>query len=316
MSRRLSRRRIFRSFVAIFGATVGCAILASGCGGSDAQGAAHATVQSGGVETVLASAEALLRSDERLPASRRVAHPPSAAGTLLDHPRGEPFAHVVDRHVFLLSHAAPTLLLHAFVHNAPPFARVLASGSVRGRRGFRYWWEEIGVPSADGASGPRRLSLAIARAGGETVAARIDARVEVHLPHSVVFTVPNSARWLTVQVIQDAAQRGERPHIARTVPVADPDRVARVAAIVNSLPVYEPTQPAPSCPAGGDWPLLVLTFRSGPAGAIVASVRASPQSCTEAVSLMLPGKPPYALTGSRRLTSVVERETGHRLKLP
>jgi hypothetical protein len=310
----MSHRRVRRSVIAIL--CVGTSVLVGGCGGSDAQGAAHATAQSGGAETVLASAEALLRSDERLPASRRVAHPPSAAGTLLDHPRGEPFAHVVDRHVFLLSHAAPTLLLHAFMRDAPPFARVLAGGSVRGRQGFKYWWEEIGVRSADGAPGPRRLSLAIARTGGETVAVRIDARVEFRLPHSVDFTIPSSARWLAAQVIQDAARHGEPPRIARTVPVADPDRVARIAAIVNSLPVYEPTQPAPSCPAGGDSTLLVLTFRSGPAGAIVASVRASPQSCTEAVSLMLPGKPPYALTGSSRLTSVLERETGHGLELP
>ena len=308
-----------RSFVTLLGVTVGCSILASGCGSSDARGALHATSRSGGSGSALTAAEALLRSDERLPSSTRVARPPSTARQLLDHPLGEPFAHVVDRHVFLLSRAAPSELLHAFAHDAPPSARVLAGGSLRGRQGFKYWWEEIGVPGGEGALGPRRLSLAIAPARDHMVAARIDARVAFHLPRSPDFIVPGSARWLTVQVVQGevAPRRRERPRVTQTVTVDDPNRVAHVAETVNALPVYEPIQPAPSCPAGGKSALVVLTFRAGRGEPVIASVRAYPRRCTvEAVSLVLPGKPPYALTGSNRLIRVVEREAGQRLELP
>lgn len=260
-----------------------------------------------------------MASDERLPSSRRVARLPSRSSPLLRRPLGEPFAHVVDRHVFLLSRAAPLTLLRAFAHDAPPSAHVLASGSMKDRHGFRYWWEEIGVPDGEGALGPRRLSLAIALAGNHGLAARIDARVAFHLPHSPDFVVPSSARRLTVQVVQGvvAPPRRRRLRVIQTVTVDDPNQVARVAAVVNALPVYEPTPPAPSCPAGGQSALVVLTFRAGGSEPSVASVRAYPRRCTvEAVSLVLPGKRPYELTGSGHLIRVVEREAGQRLELP
>ncbi len=313
-----NRHRMRRSLVALLGVAAGCLILASGCGGSDAQGVAHSATPSARVEAASA-AETLLASDERLPSSRPVARPPSVARALLDRPIGEPFAHVVDRHAFLLSRAAPSTLLRAFAHDAPASARVLAGGSARDRHGFRYWWEEIGVPRAEGTLGPRRLGLAIARAEGNAVAARIDARVAFHLPHSPAFVVPGSATRLAIRVVQGelAPRRRKRPRVMQTVTVADPSRVARIAAAVNALAVYEPTHPAPSCPVGGPSAFVVLTFRAGGRGPIVASVRAYPRRCTvEAVSLVLPGKPPYELTGSGHLLRVVEREARRRLQLP
>jgi len=312
----MSHRCMRRSAIAILGVLGGASILASGCGGSAAQGAAHITRGSEGSGAALAAAEALLRTDQQLPSSRRVARPPAAAGTLLDQSRAEPFAHVVDLHVFLSSRAAPPVLLHAFAHDAPPSARVLAGGSSRGRQGMRYWWEEIGVPGEQGALGPRRLSLAIARTGAHTVAVRIDARVAFHIPHSPDYVIPGSVRWLTVQVVGGSGasrRRQGRSRVMQTLTLADPSRVARVAATVNELPVYEPTQPAASCPAGGESSVVILTFRTARDGPVMASVRSSPRGCTKAVSLLLPGKPPYALTGSDRLTSVIEREVGQKL---
>lgn len=319
----MTRSNTWDSSFTALALVVSCAILISSCGGSDAAaGVAHATGQTRASGPALAAAAAskLLANEELLPLAVRVARPPSAVHGLLDHPAPhEAFAHVIDLHIFLISSLAPATLLRFFSHHVPRGTRVLGGGRLSVGKRSTYWWEELNVPSNESTIQPQRLNLAIAAVGQDEVAVRVDARVAWHLEHSPSFHIPSTARWLTIDVVRTYLVRGHGEH-RRTVqllPLEKPRSVATIIATVNALPVYEPTNPLPSCPAGGGSGFALLTFRSIKNGPILASARVYPRYCaSEVVRLMLPHEPAYALTGSTRLLGLIEREVGRRLLLP
>jgi hypothetical protein len=183
-------------------------------------------------------------------------------------------------------------------HEPPGFA-FLGGGNGTGfvtARGTDVMWTITFIrPDVPGVLTERQLVATVAADGRDRVAIRLDA-YSVWLPvRPAAETIPASAQSVTITPVA-----GE-PAAEHQVTVTDPTRVARIAALVNALPVYPPRGPM-WCdillPLDGG-PAMRLTFRTS-AGRALAVVTAYQEEC-QLVDVVTGGKTMPALAGAQTL---------------
>ena len=101
-------------------------------------------------------------------------------------------------------------------------------------------------------------------------------------------TIPSGARAVTVTPVFGQDPNTSRHHLDHAFTITDPAKVARIAAIINGLSPF-PVQ-ALSC-ARGNGSAMQLTFRTSPAGPVLANVLATYTGCPRVWNLDAPDKP-------------------------
>ncbi len=160
------------------------------------------------------------------------------------------------------------------------------------------WFDQFSLPPVPNVLFQRSLLVEVVGHGTGQTAIRVDAQVTWLPAKPAAERIPPDAKVLTV-----AAQPGPGPQQARKrlvdppVMITDPATVARIAALVDGLPLFPPG--VFSCPAdfGGGTRLTFSASRNGPALAVV-TVRDS--GCA-GVSLVVGGRSLPALSGGRDL---------------
>jgi hypothetical protein len=157
-----------------------------------------------------------------------------------------------------------------------------APGMPRSGLHFPPVWDD----TFSGAAG--ELMVSVAADGPGMVAVRVDAQV-VWLPAKPAGErVPATARVVTITHVPGS---GPQPAGDAPVTVTDPATVARIAAVIDRLPVYPPG--IRFCPLD-DGSGMRLTFRAAISGPALAVVTAQSGGCGT-VAVTIGGKPMPAL---------------------
>lgn len=169
------------------------------------------------------------------------------------------------------------------------------------------WFEQFSLPPVPGVLTQRWLLVAAVGDGTGRTAIRVDAQV-VWLPAKPsAERIPPSATAATVAPLPEFIPDSARPRPpGPPVTITDPARVARIAALVDGLPVFPPG--TFSCPAevsGG----IRLTFRASQTGPVLAVITADSSGC-QVVSVVIDGHPQPALAGSASLQRDVQAIAG------
>ncbi len=117
--------------------------------------------------------------------------------------------------------------------------------------------------------------LAVPDGPGQT-AIRADAQVTWLPTRPASERIPADARAVTVTPVFGLQPDRARERLDRAVTVTDPAAVARIAALIDSLPLFP--RGMFSCPADFGAAML-LTFRTRPGGPVVAVLRAEYNGC-------------------------------------
>lgn len=152
-----------------------------------------------------------------------------------------------------------------------------------------------------GAAG--ELEVSVAADGPGEVAIRLDARATWLPARPAAERVPAAAQVVTITHVP-----GSEPQPAGDAPVTmtNPAMVARIAAIVDALPVFPPG--ITSCPLS-DGSGMRLTFRATPSGPALAVVTAQTDGC-ESVAVTIGGKSMPTLAQSASLQQQVATMAG------
>ena len=318
-------------------ATVGCGLIAlAGCGiqhapqltGPSVPGAPNAPTAGSPHQRAVADAARIIASFPPPPGAARSARPPSP---LLDRPpEGPPITpDVVTATRWWTAPGQPLAVLawvaaHApagFTGGGPPGeAGYIPPGDFKPGHGpppekdLRpyEWWDQFSLPAVPDVLTERVLLVAVVRAGSDRTAIRMDAQV-VWLPAKpAAERIPPDATVVTlapeVGVPVPARQRlADRP-----MTITDPARVARIAAVVDGLPVFPPG--TFSCPADIGWGIR-LTFRAGLHGRALALVTGDQGGC-ETVSVVINGEPLLPLADGGSLEARVLQIAGVRWPYP
>jgi hypothetical protein len=128
------------------------------------------------------------------------------------------------------------------------------------------------------------LVVSVAADGPGQVAIRVDAQVMWLPAKPAAERIPSAAKVVTITHVP-----GSGPQSAGDVPVTitDPATVARIAAIVDALPVYPPG--IMGCPLS-DGSGMRLTFRATLSGPALSVVTAQSEGCPS-VTVTIGGKP-------------------------
>jgi hypothetical protein len=154
-------------------------------------------------------------------------------------------------------------------------------------------------PSVTGVLSSRSLLLTLVAESGGRTGLRADAQVVWVVPRPASERIPAGARVLEIDY-----SKGEKP--PREFTVLNRRAVHRIAALIDGLPIVQPTDPH-SCPAMQANPRTVtLTFRAAPAGRSLAeAAQAEPPGSCAAMSLEIHGKRRPALTGAETVLRAV-----------
>jgi hypothetical protein len=152
-----------------------------------------------------------------------------------------------------------------------------------------------------GAAG--ELEVSVAADGPGEVAIRLDAQATWLPARPAAERVPAAARVVTITHVP-----GSEPQSAGDAPatMTNPAMVARIAAIVDALPLFPPG--IASCPLS-DGSGMRLTFRATPSGPALAVVTAQTDGC-ESVAVTIGGKSMPTLAHSASLQQQVVTVAG------
>jgi hypothetical protein len=147
-------------------------------------------------------------------------------------------------------------------------------------------------PSVTGVLSSRSLLLTAVAELGERTGLRADAQDVWVVPRPASERIPPGARVLEV----DYSKGGKPP---REFTILNRRAVRRIAALIDGLPIVQPTGPH-SCPAMQANPRTVtLIFRAAPAGAVLAkATQVEPPGACAAMSLEIHGRGRPELTGA------------------
>jgi hypothetical protein len=148
------------------------------------------------------------------------------------------------------------------------------------------------LPPVDDVLDSRQLLVEAVRDGDNT-AIRIDAQVTWLPARTASDQVPAQAKAVTITMDPDPNQGSEKPPEPATI--TDPAKVRKLAALINSLPVYTPG--LRRCLPNEIGASLTLTFRASPQGPPLASVTSQLSICQD-ITLTIGGKPQPDLRGA------------------
>ena len=177
----------------------------------------------------------------------------------------------------------------------PP--RPVAPGMPQSGPHFPAVWDDVFSNAAG------ELVVSVADDGPDTVAVRVDAQV-IWLPAKpAAERVPATAKVVTIVHVP-----GSEPQPAGDAPVTitDPGTVARIAAVIDGLPVSPPG--IRFCPLD-DGSGMRLTFRAARSGPALAVVTAQSGGCGT-VAVTIGGKPMPALAGAASMQQQVAKIAG------
>ncbi|HXT93173.1 MAG TPA: hypothetical protein VN714_28410 [Trebonia sp.] len=280
------------------------ALTAAGCGSvhapaaTPAQPAAHPGPTSTQSLTPQQRAEAgaadMLKSFAVPPGGRQVQSPPLANAGVLKHPNqvpGDP--DLVDRAAWFTAPGAPADVLawekqhipHEFTWTGndsvspPPLTEPVST-------------DMYSLPPVDDVLDSRQLLVEVVRDGANT-AIRIDAQVTWLPARTASDQVPAQAKAVTITMNPDPNQGGKKP--LKTTTVTDPAKVQKLAALINSLPVYTPG--LRGCLPDEIGASLTLTFRASPQGPPLAAATSQLSNCQD-ITLTIGGKSQPDLRGT------------------
>ena len=231
------------------------AIALAGCGTAHAPAASTGTATATAGQTpkqrAEADAAALLASFVPPPGATRLPKAPDLPGGYLKTPitsLGDGYQ--VDGTTFWQAPGAPQAVLNwEIAHISHRFSLGDADFGAASDRSFE-------LPPVPGVLTSRDLVVEVASLGDGRTGIRVDAEVG----------------WQPSRPASDQV-----PPAARAVTITDPAVVARLAALVNAMPISPLNGTAESCPAAfGSF--LTLTFGASPGGQVLATVRTD-QSC-------------------------------------
>lgn len=150
--------------------------------------------------------------------------------------------------------------------------------------GTRMWYTVFSQPAMPGG----QLLVAVASDGNGHTAIRVDAQV-VWLPAKpAAERIPSAAKIVTITPVPGFAPVSAHD---QTVTITDPAAVAKIAAVIDALPVFPPGER--SCPLFQGRGMR-LTFRAAPAGPALAVVTGDTTGCGT-VAVIIDGRPMLAL---------------------
>jgi hypothetical protein len=240
---------------------------------STAAGTGHATAASTAGPTAKQRAEAdaaaLLASFVPPPGATRLAKAPNLPGGYLKRPistLGDGYQ--VDGTTFWQAPGAPQAVLNwEIAHISHRFSLGDADFGVASDRSFE-------LPPVPGVLTSRELVVEVVSVGNGRTGIRVDAEVGWQPPRPVADQVPSAARVVTITE-ETTMQTGRG--MPSPVTVTDPAVVARLAALIDGLPISPFNNIAVSCP-GAFGSFLTLTFRASLGGEPLATARTD-QSC-------------------------------------
>jgi hypothetical protein len=158
------------------------------------------------------------------------------------------------------------------------------SGSSGGPAADSMQFDQFTLPAVPGVLPNRWVLVSVADDGADHTAIRVDAEVGWLPPKPAAERIPAAAEAVTITPVA-----GLRPLPAddRPVTVTDPAKVARIAAVIDGLPLFPPGEF--SCPADFGRAMR-LTFRATLAGPVLAEVTGQTGGCG-AVQVDIEGKP-------------------------
>jgi len=135
------------------------------------------------------------------------------------------------------------------------------------------WERDYVLPPVPAVEDTRELTVEVADAGNGQTAIRVDAQVTWLPAREASEMVPATATALTLSVIPDGNLNKKPP---RPVTITSQEKVRRVTATVNSLPVFPPGPR--ECGPGGT-AALMLTFLTAPRGRVLATAMVELEGC-------------------------------------
>jgi hypothetical protein len=166
------------------------------------------------------------------------------------------------------------------------------------------------LPPVAGVILDRSLDVYVARDGADSAAIRVDSEVTWLPPKPPAERIPAAAKVVTITAAPGVDPRTGRPADRSYPPVTvtDPATVARLAAVIDSLPLMPPPGTFASCPYNTGQ-VVDLTFRATEGGPVLARVTGEMTGCTM-VSLVIHGKQMPALWHGNQMDRQVLKLAG------
>jgi hypothetical protein len=264
--------------------TAAAAIVLAGCGTAHAPaaGGAPATTTSTTAaarqppkQRAEADAAAILASFAVPPGATKLSAAPSAGGSALSQPvsvPGDP--DLVDDASWWQAPGQPQQLLAW--EQAHLSHRFSAAGSSSGWNGHDFsYGDQFSLPAITGVLYSRELAVEAVAAGAGQTDLRVDSQVTWIPARAAGAVVPSATGAVTLSLRPNVNLRTPLPG---PVTITNPDKVRKLAALVDRLPLFPPG--AYQCPpAVGN--ALVLTFRARPGGPALAVATAELSGCGE-----------------------------------
>lgn len=263
---------VMRAVLLVISAAAAIGLAACGTVPGSATGSATNTARQTPEQRAEVDASSLLASFVPPPGATRLAGPPNLPGGYLKNPittLGD--AYQVDGTTFWQAPGAPrTVLNWEIAHISHRFSlgdADFGAASAPSDRSFE-------LPAIPGVLTSRDLVVEVVSIGDGRTAIRVDAEVGWQPSRSASRQVPPAARVVTIAEETTMETGAGMPS---PVTITDPAKVARLAALVNTLPISPFNGTAVSCPAAvGSF--LLLTFRASTGGQVLATVHTD-QSC-------------------------------------
>ncbi len=165
---------------------------------------------------------------------------------------------------------------------------------------IRMWYAQFYKPAVPEVLAARRLFVSVAGDGTGQVAIRVDAEVVWVPGKSAAERIPAAAKVVTIAPVPGEGG-GPVSASGQPVTITDPAKVARIAAVVDALPVFPVGRM--SCPLLRA-EAMQLTFKATPTGSALAVVTGDTTGCgTVAVSVH--GQPMRTLGQARSMQQQV-----------
>jgi hypothetical protein len=187
--------------------------------------------------------------------------------------------------------------------HVPAGARQTASGYSGTTEFVSYSLQAVGAP----ALGPRSLSVTAVELTDGSTGVRADATVRYSAPRLPAQGVPARARVLEVEMTPAPFGPAPAPTLKSPLVITNRSEVRRIAAIVDGLPFVAFHGVAISCPVIMPAPVDTFTFRTAPAGPVLATVTeaadtpSGPEPCFTAALTVGGRRQPGLLEGGRLL---------------
>ncbi|MGH3250311.1 MAG: hypothetical protein ACRDOI_29480 [Trebonia sp.] len=241
-----------------------------------------------------AAAADMIKSFAVPPGGRPVQSPPLVNAGVLKYPNqvpGDP--DLVDRAAWFTAPGAPATVLtwekQHIPHEFTPMGTSTISPPPLTEPAVT---DMYSLPPVDDVLDSRQLLVEAVRDGDNT-AIRIDAQVTWLPARTASDQVPAQAKAVTITMNPDPNQGGEK--LPKPTTITDPAKVRKLAALVNSLPVYTPG--LRGCLPDQIGVSLTLTFRASPQGPPLAAATSQLSNCQD-ITLTVGGKPQPDLRGT------------------